>query len=103
MTAPTAEQVAELVAILDDHACAWGVCCDTQDTEVINETRMARDCARAAFALASLSAERDALAKRVAELEQWQREAVPHIERSCYVVGKNSAVRALLAAAKVTP
>jgi hypothetical protein len=49
--------VDDLIETLNEHALAWGVTADTPDMDVINETRMARDCARAAAAIKRLRRE----------------------------------------------
>ena len=65
----------ELVERLRDHAYARGVTSDTPDDDVINETRMARDCSRAADEIERLI--------RVVREETWNKVFVlePKIER----------------------
>lgn len=45
---PVTNPSTDLVSRLREHAEAWGVNADTPDESVMNETAMARECARAA-------------------------------------------------------
>lgn len=70
-----------LVGRLREHGEAWEVTADTPDAEVFNETSMARDCCRAADALAHLTRERDELIGALAELFRVEHMTHEEIER----------------------